>query len=189
MTHSDFMRRRSFNKQELVAYTNGSLIEGQADLFPTLPTLMFDRIVSIQHMEGSGRVVAEQDQSPDFGQPNCFGVEAIWQLLAFYLAIRGAPGSGIALGCKEISCTGQLRSHHTCLRYEVSVTSATQLRQSGACIVMGDGVILANGEPVYTVRQAQVAAFAAIQKDSASSSSHRSSNPRVQAGGVHHATA
>jgi 3-hydroxyacyl-[acyl-carrier protein] dehydratase/trans-2-decenoyl-[acyl-carrier protein] isomerase len=193
MTHRYFMHRRFFTKQELLAYANGTLFEGQASLFSAPPILMFDRIVNVEHNDSGGRIVAEQDQSAeqstDAWRPSIFGVDAIWQLLGFYLALRGAPGSGIPLGCKEISCIGQIRPHHACLRYEMNVRQVSQFRQSGAFVATGDGAILSGSESIYSVREAQVAVFPAIQKDSSASSSHRSSTPRLQADGVHHALA
>ncbi len=180
MTQSDLSRRLSFSSQELAAYAQSA---------PTAPIGMFNRIIRIEHHTNRGRIIAEQDKVNDFWHPGSAGVEAIWNLLAFYLVLRGAPVGGLALGCKEIHCTGQVRSHHVCLRYDVSVTLFSQFSQSGAFIVMGDGVILADGESICSIRDAQVAAFAAIQQDPAASSSHRGSNPRASAEAIHQATA
>jgi 3-hydroxymyristoyl/3-hydroxydecanoyl-(acyl carrier protein) dehydratase len=177
MTQPDFSRRRSLSKPELQAY---------ARRVPAAPIAMFDRITHIEHNDNRGRIIAEQDRLNDLWYPGSTGVEGIWQLLAFYLILRGAPAGGLALGCKEISCIGQLRAHHVCLRYDVSVTLVSQFRQSGASIAMGDGVILADGESICSIRDAQVAAFAAIQQDPSASSSHRGSNPRAQGETVLH---
>ena len=132
------------------------------------------RVTHVQHNGASGRIVVELDRlHPDEPWPTgCFGVESIWQVLSFYLALRGVPGTALPLGCKEISCLGQLRAHHTRLRYDVSVTQVSQLPQSGASIAMGNGVILADSEPIFSVHEAQVAAFSAIQQDSPAGSSH-----------------
>jgi len=155
------MRRPSFNTQELRSFAEGSLIDSvprEADR-PTTPLVpIFDRVLNVKHEGASGRIAAEQDLFLDVAS-NCSGIDAIWHLLGFYLVLRGLPGNPRALGCKEISCIGRLRSHHLCLRYEVSVTLITQLRQSGASIVVGDGVILADHEPIYSVKEAQVGAF------------------------------
>ena len=182
MTHAEFMQRRSFNNQELLAYSNGSLFEDQAILSPSQLILMFDRVVHVQHDDNSGRIVAEQNRYLDTWRAGAFGVDAIWQLLEFYLALRGVPGNAIPLGCKEISCLGQIRAHHTCLRYEVNITQVSRFPHSGASIAIGDGVILAGGEAIYSVREAQVAAFAAISKDTSASSSHRAGKSSLAIG-------
>lgn len=146
----------------------------------TQPPVAFSgRVVHVQHSGANGRMIAELDKHRDEPWPAAsFGVESIWQLLSFYLTLRGLPGNALPLGCKEISCLGQLRAHHTCLRYEITVTLVSQLPQSGASIAVGNGVILADNEPIFSVHEAQVASFSAIQPDPAASSSH----PRATTG-------
>jgi 3-hydroxyacyl-[acyl-carrier protein] dehydratase/trans-2-decenoyl-[acyl-carrier protein] isomerase len=177
MTHSEFMRRRSFSKRELDSFAAGSLIDGvpaevEERAQPCLP--IFDRIVTVAHEGNHGRIVAEQDLCLEMRNgAGCSGVDAIWHLLGFYLALRGLPGMARALGCKEINCTGHIRPHHVCLRYEVTISLVSQLKQSGVSMVIGDGLILADHEPIYSVREAQVGAFVEVKKseEAAASSS------------------
>ena len=72
-------------------------------------------------------------------QPGCLSVDAIWQLLGFYCVWRGALGSGRALGCGEVVFSGQIRPFNRLVRYEVEVRRFTQLKESGASIVIGEG--------------------------------------------------
>lgn len=177
MTHSEFMQRSSFDKEDLIAYANGTLLDdGPKEMgrLPSPPMLMFDRIVKVEHDGNRGQIVAEQDIAIDAWyfwchfrndpvQQGCLGVDAIWQLIGFYLMTRGVPGCGRALGCKEVGFTGQIRPHNKLVRYEVSVSRVSQFRHSGMAIAMGNGVVLVDGEPIYTIRDAQVGAFSGIQ--------------------------
>jgi 3-hydroxyacyl-[acyl-carrier protein] dehydratase/trans-2-decenoyl-[acyl-carrier protein] isomerase len=177
MTHSEFMQRVSFNKQELIACANGTLLDdGPTEMgrLPSPPMLMFDRIVEVNHDGNRGRIVAEQDVALDAWyfwchfrhdpvQPGCLGLDAIWQLMGFYLALRGVSGTGRALGCKEVLFTGQIRPHNIRVRYEVNVTRVNKFNQTGAALAIGDGAVLVDGECIYSVREAKVGTFMGIQ--------------------------
>ena len=104
-------RRDSYDYDDLLACGRGELFgPGNAQL-PLPPMLMFDRITSISDTEGEharGRVVAEMDVRPDLWffachfkgdpvMPGCLGLDALWQMLGFFLGWTGAPGKGRAL--------------------------------------------------------------------------------------------
>ena len=177
MTHLEFTQRRTFSKEELMACANGTLVEdGPREMgrLPSPPLLMVDRVVDVQHNGNRGRIVAEQDVPIDAWyfwchfrhdpvQPGCLGIEAIWQLMGLYLAIRGVDGSGRALCCKEIEFTGQIRPHNRHVRYEIDITRFAQLRNQNSAIAIGDGTLIVDGDPIYTVRQARVATFGGIE--------------------------
>jgi 3-hydroxyacyl-[acyl-carrier protein] dehydratase / trans-2-decenoyl-[acyl-carrier protein] isomerase len=67
------------------------------------------------------------------------------------------------LGCKEVIFTGQIRPHNACVRYEVNVTRVNKFTQSGAALAIGDGVVIVDGESIYSVRDAKVGTFMGIQ--------------------------
>ena len=115
-------RRSSFSYEELLACGRGELFgEGNAQL-PLPPMLMFDRITQIAETggaNGKGLIRAEFDIHPDlwfFGchfkgdpvMPGCLGVDALWQLVGFYLGWLGSPGRGRALGVGEVKFADQV---------------------------------------------------------------------------------
>jgi len=177
MTHSEFTGKTAFHKEELLAYANGTLLDpGSPEMgrLPSPPLLMFDRIVEIEHDAARGRIVAEQDIALDAWyfwchfrndpvQPGCLGVDAIWQLIGFYLMLRGVHGCGRALGCKEVEFAGQIRPHNRLVRYEIAIKRVSHFREAGSAIATGDGAVFVDGEAIYTVRDARVGAFIGIQ--------------------------
>ncbi len=178
MTYDEFRRRTAFSKEELLACAWGTLIddppaEGSATL-PAPPMLMADRIVEIGHSGPQGRIVAEQDVQVDAWffqchfrsdpvQPGCLGVDAIWQLIGFYAAVRGARGAGRALGAREIEFSGQIRPFNRLVRYEIDIRRYAELADAGAAIAIGTGQVLVDGEPIYTVKDAKVGIFKDIR--------------------------
>jgi 3-hydroxyacyl-[acyl-carrier protein] dehydratase / trans-2-decenoyl-[acyl-carrier protein] isomerase len=174
MTYSEYCARASFTRLDLLAHANGTLIEGprpEMGMLPAPPMLMFDRIVEIQHRESRGSIVAEQDI--DLGawyfwchfrhdpvQPGCLGVDAVWQLLGFYLTLRGAEGTGRALGCGSVEFSGQIRPHNRTVRYEVDVKRCSTF--AAGAVVIGDARVLVDGAAIYTVTNAKVGTFQGI---------------------------
>lgn len=175
MTYADFLRAQMLSKPELLAWGKQSLVSDPPGTIPSLPLppmLMFDRITAIEHNGRRGLIVAEQDIHLDawyflchFGndpvQPGCLGVDAIWQLLGMYCALRGALGAGRALGCKEVDFFGQIRPHDGVVTYRVEVRRYSQMQ--GGAVVIGDGSVSVDGEAIYTVRDAKVGIYPGIQ--------------------------
>ncbi|HOG28633.1 MAG TPA: bifunctional 3-hydroxydecanoyl-ACP dehydratase/trans-2-decenoyl-ACP isomerase [Vicinamibacterales bacterium] len=178
MTYAEFQQRASFSKEEVLACAFGTLVtdppsEGFASL-PGPPMLMVDRVVEISHRGPQGRIVAEYDVAVDAWffqchfrgdpvQPGCLGVDAVWQLIGLYGAVRGAKGGGRALGAKEIEFFGQIRPYNTLVRYEIDIRRYAELAGSGSAIAIGTGTVLVDGEPIYTVKDAKVGMFRDIR--------------------------
>ncbi len=176
MRHAEFTTRTSFTREELLALSQGNLISDpppELVRLPAPPMLMIDRVVELERMGPRGRIVGEQDVDlsawyfhshfrGDPVQPGCLGVDAVWQLLGLYCAACGAPGSGRALGCKEVEFAGQIRPHDRVVRYEVDVRRFSLLRASGSSVAIGSARVLVDGEPIYTVRDAKVGTFLGI---------------------------
>jgi 3-hydroxyacyl-[acyl-carrier protein] dehydratase/trans-2-decenoyl-[acyl-carrier protein] isomerase len=176
VTYEEYRAKTKFDKLDLLAHSNGTLIQGprpEMGMLPSPPMLMFDRIVEITHEGPRGRIIAEQDVAVDAWyfwchfrndpvQPGCLGIDAIWQLLGFYLTLRGAEGAGRALGCREIDFFGQIRPHNKIVRYDVEVRRCV-LPKSGSAIVIGSGRVFVDDQHVYTMTDAKVGAFRGIQ--------------------------
>jgi 3-hydroxyacyl-[acyl-carrier protein] dehydratase/trans-2-decenoyl-[acyl-carrier protein] isomerase len=175
MSYADFLRAQTLSKPELLAWGKQSLVSDAPGTIPSLPLppmLMFDRITAIEHNGRRGQIVAEQDIhldawyflchfSNDPVQPGCLGVDAIWQLLGMYCALRGALGAGRALGCKEVDFFGQIRPHDGVVTYTVEVRRYSEMQ--GGAVVIGDGTVSVDGEAIYSVRDAKVGIYPGIQ--------------------------
>jgi 3-hydroxyacyl-[acyl-carrier protein] dehydratase/trans-2-decenoyl-[acyl-carrier protein] isomerase len=79
--------------------------------------------------------------------------------LGFYCLWRGSLGSGRALGCGEVSFNGQIRPFNKCVRYEIDIRRYSQLKDSGATVVIGDGKIFVDDELIASVAQARTGVF------------------------------
>lgn len=177
MTYEEFLKQKSFDKEEMLAFSHGNLFDDAPDAFdvrlPIPPMLMVDRILEIRHEGSRGRIVAERDISVDDWffqchfvkdpvQPGCLGVDGVWQLLGFFCALGGGLGSGRALGCGEIEFFGQIRPYDRCLRYEIDIRRFTTIAHAGATLVIGDATLLIDDEPIYEIHRAKVGTFQGI---------------------------
>jgi 3-hydroxyacyl-[acyl-carrier protein] dehydratase/trans-2-decenoyl-[acyl-carrier protein] isomerase len=160
----------SYEKQELVACGTGDLFgPGNAQL-PLDNMLMMDRIVHISSEGGEygkGEIIAELDINPDLWffdchfrndpvMPGCLGLDAMWQLVGFFLGWRGNPGSGRALGAGEIKFTGQVLPSASKVTYRISMKRVIERK-----LVMGiaDGSLSVDGKEIYTAKGLRVGLF------------------------------
>ena len=137
---------------------------------PPPPFLMLDRVTRIEDAGRQGLIVAEQDVRLDAWffqchmpgdpvQPGCLCVDAIWQLMGFYGVRRGALGTGRALGCGEVVFNGQVRPFDKIVRYEVKIRRFSELKESGASIINGDGQVFVDDELIMEIKEARVGIF------------------------------
>jgi 3-hydroxyacyl-[acyl-carrier protein] dehydratase/trans-2-decenoyl-[acyl-carrier protein] isomerase len=167
MTHQ---RQSSYSYEDLISCAKGDMFgRGNAQL-PMPPMLMFDRIVSINETGGAygkGELVAELDVRPDlwfFGchfegdpvMPGCLGLDAVWQLLGFYLGWLGAPGSGRALGVGEVKFTGQVLPTNKKVTYRVDVKRVINRK---LVLGIGDGKVEVDGKLIYEANDLKVSLF------------------------------
>jgi 3-hydroxyacyl-[acyl-carrier protein] dehydratase/trans-2-decenoyl-[acyl-carrier protein] isomerase len=155
-------RRSGYEYEDLLACGRGEMFgPGNAQL-PLPPMLMFDRITEISETGGEygkGVVRAELDVNPDlwfFGchfkgdpvMPGCLPLDALWQLLGFFLGWMKAPGRGRALGVGEVKFTGMVVPTVKKLTYHVHL-KRVMLRK----LVLGiaDGVVHADDKQIYEV--------------------------------------
>lgn len=165
-------RPSSFGLEELLACARGEMFgPGNAQL-PAPPMLMFDRITHIAGDGGAfgkGLVQAELDIRADLWffachfigdpvMPGCLGLDAMWQLVGFFLGWSGAPGRGRALGVGEVKFTGQVTPAVSKLVYKIDLKRVIMRR---LVMGVGDGVLLADGKPIYEAKDLRVGLFAA----------------------------
>jgi 3-hydroxyacyl-[acyl-carrier protein] dehydratase/trans-2-decenoyl-[acyl-carrier protein] isomerase len=174
VTHEEFCQTTALNQQQVLALSYGRLVDDPPPQFslrlPAPPMLMLDRVMEIERKGRQGRIVGERDVRLDdwfFGchftadpvQPGCLGVDAVWQLIGLYLSLRGAMGTGRALGCKEVEFSGQIRPHDKVVRYEVDIVRYQELPASGSSVAIGDAKVLVDGVEIYKIDRAKVGAF------------------------------
>ncbi len=174
MTYEQFKQRKSFSKEEVLAFAHANLFVDAPPEFhvqlPAPPMLMIDRITEIRGEGQRGRIVAERDVAIDDWffqchfrgdpvQPGCLGVDGVWQLLGFFCAWSGGLGSGRALGCGEVEFSGQIRPHDRLVRYEIDVRRFTKIARAGATLVIGDATLFVDDEPIYEIKRAKVGTF------------------------------
>ena len=153
------MKKNSFSYEQLIDCANGDLFgEGNAQL-PSPPMLMFDRITNINETGGifqKGEIVAKLDIKPELWffdchfkgdpvMPGCLGLDAMWQLVGFYLGWLEQPGKGRALGVGEVKFTGQVLDTVTKVTYQLSIK---RLILRKLILGVADGVLKADGEPI-----------------------------------------
>ncbi len=160
----------SYTKAELIACGMGELFgPGNAQL-PIDNMLMLDRITHISSeggAHGKGEIVAELDINPDLWffachfpgdpvMPGCLGLDAMWQLVGFFLGWRGNPGRGRALGSGEVKFTGQILPSAKKVTYTINVKRVIERK-----LVMGiaDGVVAVDGKEIYHATDLRVGLF------------------------------
>jgi 3-hydroxyacyl-[acyl-carrier protein] dehydratase/trans-2-decenoyl-[acyl-carrier protein] isomerase len=161
---------RSFTKDDLIACARGQMFgPGNAQL-PAPPMLMFDRITEVSAEGGAfgkGQITAELDIRPDLWffdchflgdpvMPGCLGLDAMWQLVGFFLAWSGGPGRGRAVGVGEVKFAGQVTPKIERVVYRIDFKRVI-IRK----LVMGvaDGVMVADGRPIYEARDLRVGLY------------------------------
>ncbi|HEY1560577.1 MAG TPA: 3-hydroxyacyl-[acyl-carrier-protein] dehydratase FabA [Caulobacteraceae bacterium] len=166
----DALIPRSFSKEDLLACARGDMFgPGNAQL-PAPPMLMFDRITDVSAEGGAygkGYIVAELDIRPDqwffachfLGDPvmpGCLGLDAMWQLVGFFLAWSGGPGRGRAVGVGEVKFSGQVTPNVKRVVYRIDFKRVI-IRK----LVMGvaDGVMEADGKPIYEAKDLRVGLY------------------------------
>ena len=165
------MQKNSFNYEDLISCGNGELFgEGNAKL-PLPPMLMFDRITNINETGGvfqKGEIVAELDIKPELWffdchfkgdpvMPGCLGLDAMWQLVGFYLGWLGNPGKGRALGVGTVKFTGEVLQSVKNVRYEIDMKKI--MSPGGTTVGLANGIVLADNKKIYSAESLKVGLF------------------------------
>ena len=155
----------------MIECANGKLFgPGNAKL-PSPPMLMFDRITSIEEGNGiykKGFVKAELDIKDkmwffdchfkeDPVMPGCLGLDAMWQLVGFFLGWIGEPGKGRALGVNNVKFTGEVLKNVKIARYQVDIKRI--LKKKGTVVGLADGILYADDKAIYEAENLKVGLF------------------------------
>ena len=165
------INKNSFSYKDLIACAKGKLFgEGNAKL-PLPPMLMMDRIIKITKNGGiynKGYIVAELDIKPklwffdchfkkDPVMPGCLGLDAMWQLVGFFLGWTGEPGKGRALGVNSVKFTGEVLKNVKIARYQVDMKRI--LKKKDAVVGLADGKLFSDNKAIYEAEGLKVGLF------------------------------
>jgi 3-hydroxyacyl-[acyl-carrier protein] dehydratase / trans-2-decenoyl-[acyl-carrier protein] isomerase len=164
------VKRSSFDLQGLLSCARGEMFgPGNAKL-PLPPMLMFDRITHIAERGGSmdkGEISAEFDINPDLWffkchfqddpvMPGCLGVDAMWQLVGFFLGWLGGIGKGRALGVGEVKFSGMVLPSNKLVTYYIDFKRVIMRR---LVVGVADGIMKVDGKVIYEAKDLRVGLF------------------------------
>ena len=164
------MAQQSFTKEELLKCAKGEMFGKNNAQLPLPNMLMVDEISFISAeggLFGKGEVRAELKISPDmwfFGchfqgdpvMPGCLGLDAMWQLVGFFLAWKGNPGRGRALGAGDVKFTGQVLPSAKTVTYHLHLK---RLIERKLVVGIADGSMFVDGREIYTAKDLRVGLF------------------------------
>jgi len=165
------LKKNSFKYEELIECANGKLFGPDNAKLPSPPMLMFNRIINIQEDKGKfrkGLIEAELDIQKkmwffdchfkeDPVMPGCLGLDAMWQLVGFYLGWKGEPGKGRALGVNSVKFSGEVLTTTKIARYEVNIKRI--LKKQGAVVGLADGILYSDNKAIYQAENLKVGLF------------------------------
>ena len=164
-------KKHSFKYEELIDCANGKLFgPGNAKL-PSPPMLMFNRITNIQENKGifnNGLIEAELDIKSNLWffdchfkgdpvMPGCLGLDAMWQLVGFYLGWLGKPGKGRALGVSSVKFTGEVLNNAKIAKYQIDMKKI--LKKENTTVGLANGILFVDGKPIYESENLKVGLF------------------------------
>ena len=160
----------SFTKEDLIACGLGKLFGPNSPRLPKDNMLMIDRVLKINAdggEYGKGEIVAELDINPELWffdchfatdpvMPGCLGLDAMWQLVGFFLGWEGAEGKGRALGVGEVKFTGQVLPEAKKVTYKLTIKRKVYRK-----LVMGiaDATMEVDGREIYSAKDLKVGIF------------------------------
>ena len=164
-------KKSAYNYDELIKCGNGELFgPGNAKL-PLPPMLMFDRITEISENKGAfkkGVLKAELDIKNELWffdchfkedpvMPGCLGLDAMWQLVGFFLGWLGNPGRGRALGVGAVKFTGEVLKNVKIATYEIDMKRI--LVKEGTTVGLANGILKADDKKIYSAENLKVGLF------------------------------
>ena len=162
-TNSTFTPKESYSTQELIDCGKGLLFGPDKAKLPIENMLMVDRICKINSEGGEysrGKIVAELDIKPNLWffdchfagdpvMPGCLGLDALWQLVGFYLAWSGHSGKGRALGAGDVKFTGEILPTSQLVTYELDFSRIIDRK---LVMAIADGAVFVDGRKIYTAK-------------------------------------
>ena len=165
------MKKNSYSYDDLINCGEGKLFgPGNAKL-PLPPMLMFDRITEINDNKGTfkkGSLKAELDIKKNLWffdchfkedpvMPGCLGLDAMWQLVGFFLGWIGNPGKGRALGVGTVKFTGEVLQNIKLVKYEIDMKKI--MSPGGTTVGLANGMVLADDKKIYSADNLKVGLF------------------------------
>ena len=165
------MNKNSFDYNELISCANGEMFGPGNARLPAPPMLMFDRITKITENGGSynkGYIEAELDIKKNLWffdchfktdpvMPGCLGLDAMWQLVGFFLGWIGNPGKGRALGVGEVKFTGEVLSNNKLAKYIIEIKRV--MKKGETSVGLADGILLIDNKKIYSTKNLKVGLF------------------------------
>ena len=165
------MKKSSFNYYDLIDCANGKLFGPGNARLPSPPMLMFDRITEITDNQGfykKGSMKAELDIKENLWffdchfkedpvMPGCLGLDAMWQLVGFFLGWLGNPGRGRALGVSTVKFTGEVLKNVKMATYEIDIKRI--LVKGETTVGLANGTLMADEKKIYSAENLKVGLF------------------------------
>ena len=165
------MKKNSFSYDELINCGEGKLFGSGNAKLPLPPMLMFDRITEINDDNGAfgkGSLKAELDIKKDLWffdchfkedpvMPGCLGLDAMWQLVGFYLGWIGNPGKGRALGVGTVKFTGEVLQDIKLVKYVIDIKKI--MSPGGTTVGLANGVVFADDKKIDSADSLKVGLF------------------------------
>ena len=164
-------QKSSYSNEDLIKSGNGLLFGPTTGKLPNPPMLMVDRILEINDSGGKFKkikILAELDINDEMWvfnchfkndpvMPGCLGLDAMWQLVGFFLGWKGEPGKGRALGVNAVKFTGEVLINAKIARYKVNMKRI--LKKEGAVVGLADGTLYSDGKAIYEAENLKVGLF------------------------------
>jgi 3-hydroxyacyl-[acyl-carrier protein] dehydratase/trans-2-decenoyl-[acyl-carrier protein] isomerase len=164
----------AFSKDDLIRCGKGEMFGPDNGRLPLPNMLMMDRITHISDEGGAfgkGEIRAELDITPDLWffqchfhgdpvMPGCLGLDAMWQLVGFYLVWKGNPGRGRALGVGEVKFSGQVLPNAKLVTYQVDIKRIVARK---LVLAIADARMLVDGREIYQATDLRVGLFTSTE--------------------------
>ena len=164
-------RKNNYNEEDLIKSGAGTLFGNDTGKLPTTQMLMLSRIIEIYDYGGKydkGRLIGELDLNKDNWffhchfkndpvMPGCLGLDAMWQLVGFFLGWLGNPGKGRALGVGNVKFTGEVLQSVKNVRYEIDMKKI--MSPGGTTVGLANGIVLADNKKIYSAESLKVGLF------------------------------
>ena len=169
------IKQSSYTQEELLKCGYGKIFGEGNQRLPIPPMLMMDRIVKITEDTGlykRGEMIAELDINPDLWffdchfltdpvMPGCLGLDAMWQLVGFFLGWSGLPGKGRALGVKEVSFRGQVLRTDKKVVYTIHIKRVF-VRKTFS-MGLADATMAVDDRLIYTAKDLSVGSYVSLE--------------------------